>query len=342
MIQAAGTAGVANAPKKPRSEVFMTASMQGDAKPTMDRLPAPGPYFRASLAPLQGGGEAVEFLSALRTRATQGPGGDQLGPTLGRLGSLEVRLATTPKGVRQAQRLRFKVFYEEQAAAGNIGSRLARRDIDGYDRICDHLLVFDHGPAGKTRIVGTYRLLRQDVAERHAGFYSADEYDLAPLTAAKPGLRFLELGRSCVLQSYRTARTVELLWHGIWTYVLHHRIDVMIGCASLPGTDPDRLAMPLSFLHHYASAPEPWRARALETHYVSMDRLPKDMIDIRAAFRELPPLIKGYVRLGARFGDGAVIDRAFGTTDVLVILPVSAINRRYIDHFGPAAQRHAA
>ena len=156
------------------------------------------------------------------------------------------------------------------------------------------------------------------------------------------GLRFLELGRSCVLAPYRNKRTVELLWHGIWTYVLQHNLDVMIGCASLEGTDPDKLALQLSFLHHYARAPEAWRARALPHRYVEMNRLRRSAIDPKAALRALPPLIKGYLRLGATFGDGAVIDRQFGTTDVLVILPVATINARYVAHFGPTADRHAA
>jgi putative hemolysin len=145
-----------------------------------------------------------------------------------------------------------------------------------------------------------------------------------------------------VLPGYRNKRTVELLWHGIWTYVLGHHIDVMIGCASLEGTDPDKLALPLSFLHHYARASEPWRVRALGERHVPMDILPKESVDPKLALRALPPLIKGYLRLGATFGEGAVIDRQFGTTDVLVVLPVSAIDRRYIDHFGPTANRHAA
>ncbi len=271
-----------------------------------------------------------------------------LAPVLGRLGSLEVRLAATPKEIRRAQRLRFNVFYDELSAMPNPASLIWRRDVDEYDAVCDHLLVIDHEwtsrafRTSKPRVVGTYRLLRQEVADRHFGFYTAGEFAIEPLVEANPGLRFLELGRSCVLKPYRNKRTVELLWHGIWTYVLHHRIDVMIGCASLPGTDPDRLALPLSFLHHHAAAREPWRVRALEARYVPMNRLSTDASDAKAALRELPPLIRGYLRLGARFGDGAVIDHAFGTTDVLVILPVAAINRRYIDHFGPTAQRHAA
>ncbi len=267
-----------------------------------------------------------------------------LDPLLGRLGSLEVRLATTAREIRQAQRLRYSVFYEEMAATSDRASRSTRRDIDAFDAVCDHILVLDRGgaPGARARVVGTYRVLRQEVAERHFGFYSTSEYDVAPLLAANPDLRFLELGRSCVLRPYRNRRTVELLWHGIWSYVLHHRIDAMLGCASLEGTDPDALALPLSFLHHHARAPDGWRVRARDDRYTAMDRLPREAVNPKAALQQLPPLIKGYLRLGATFGDGAVIDPSFGTTDVLVILPVAAISRRYIDYFGPGADRHAA
>jgi L-ornithine Nalpha-acyltransferase len=185
-------------------------------------------------------------------------------------------------------------------------------------------------------VVGTYRLLRGEVAERHAGFYSEGEYDLEPILAAQGHRRLLELGRSCVLKPYRSKRTVELLWQGIYAYVLHHRIDALIGCASLEGTDPDRLALPLSFLHHHARAPEAWRARALPERAVAMDRLPREAVDPKAALQALPPLIKGYLRLGATFGEGAVVDHQFGTTDVFVALPVEAIGARYRGHFAPA------
>lgn len=289
-----------------------------------------------------------KFLPALMARRL-GPIGDStLEPVLGRIGSLEVRLATTPKEVRRAQRLRFKVFYDEMSAAPNAASLLSRRDIDEYDAICDHLLVLDHAATpkpfrpAKPKVVGTYRLLRQDIADDHFGFYSAGEYDIAPLIEANPDARFLELGRSCVLKSHRNKRTVELLWHGIWAYVLHHRIDVMMGCASLEGTDPRRLALPLSYLHHYAGAAAPWRARALDERHVAMDLLAKEAVNPKAALLELPPLIKGYLRVGATFGDGAVIDRQFGTTDVLAIMPVAAMSQRYKNHFGPTANRRAA
>ncbi|KAA5600473.1 GNAT family N-acetyltransferase [Blastochloris sulfoviridis] len=268
--------------------------------------------------------------------------------TLGRIGPLEVRLARNSADVRQAQKLRYKVFYDEMSAIPDAATKLARRDVDGFDAICDHLLVLDHDATTNVlgrqqpKVVGTYRLLRQCVALRHGGFYSAAEFDIGSLMRRHSTLNFLELGRSCVLKPYRNKRTVELLWHGIWAYVLRHDIDALIGCASLEGTDPDALALQLSFLHHHARAPEEWRASALPQRYVEMNRMPKEAIDAKAALHELPPLVKGYLRLGGYVGDGAVVDSQFGTTDVLIILPRTAISPRYIEHFGASANRHAA
>jgi len=265
--------------------------------------------------------------------------------SLGRLGSLEVRLAQTAAEVRQAQKLRYRGFYQEGAAIANPGRLFARRDVDAYDAICDHLLVLDHAArdrqnANRPAVVGTYRLLRQPLAEEYGGFYTSAEFDIGELIARHSNLQFLELGRSCVLAPYRNKRTVELLWYGISGYIQQNRTDVMFGCASLDGTDPKRLAMPLSFLHHYARAPEAWRARALPERYVEMNRMSKEAIDPKETLRALPPLIKGYLRLGAYIGDGAVVDHEFGTTDVLIVLPVSAIKQRYIEHFD--ASRRAA
>jgi putative hemolysin len=266
---------------------------------------------------------------------------------LGRLGPLEIRLARKAKDVRLAQKLRYSVFYKEMSAIADARTRLARRDVDAFDAICEHLLVLDdtvaaRGRRRKPRVVGTYRLLRQEVAERHGGFYSAGEFAVEGLVARHPSLRFLELGRSCVLAPYRNKRTVELLWHGIWAYVLEHRIDVMFGCASLDGTDPAKLAHELSYLHHFHAAPESWTARAVPHKRIGMDLLPRHMVDAKAAWRALPPLVKGYLRLGAIVGADAVVDYQFGTTDVLIVLPVAGISGRYIQHFGPAAERHAA
>ncbi len=269
--------------------------------------------------------------------------------SLGRIGELEVRLARTVGEVKRAQELRFRVFYEEMSAIADARTMMTRRDADTFDAVCDHILVLDHARQepkafGKTRpkIVGTYRVLRQTVAERAEGFYSAGEYDLQPLLDARPDMSFLELGRSCVLPEYRGKRTVELLWQGVWAYVLRHRIDAMIGCASLEGTDPSRLALPLSFLHHDCLAAPEWRVRALPHRYTAMDRISREAIDTRAAINSLPPLIKGYLRIGAKVGDGAVVDHQFGTTDVFIVMPVANIAKRYVDFYGADAGRRAA
>ncbi len=265
--------------------------------------------------------------------------------TLGRSGTLEVRLARSAADVKRAQKLRWDVFYGEMAARPDWRSRLLRRDVDGFDAICDHLLVVDAArpdERGRPSVVGTYRLLRQEVADRHGGFYTASEFEIGPLIARHPGLRFLELGRSCVEKAYRDKRTVELLWHGIWAYVRRHRIDVMFGCASFEGTDPEALALPLGFIHANALAAEEWRAAALPGRGVAIDRFTEARHDAKAVMQALPPLLKGYLRLGARFGDGAVIDERFGTVDVLVVLPVKDIHPKYVGYFGSEGDRYAA
>lgn len=273
---------------------------------------------------------------------------DGLPEVLGRAGTLEVRLARTKKDIKRAQKLRYKVFYEEMSAIPNPTAFLSRRDKDPFDRVCDHLLVLDYNvPIRpfrklKPKVVGTYRLLRQDVAEKNFGFYSTNEFDLKALVEARPDKRFLELGRSCVLKEYRGKRTVDLLWQGIHTYMSHHRIDVVVGCASLAGIDPQKLTLPLSYLHHYASGPDDFTVKAVASRYVDMNLMPKEEINTQRALRALPPLIKGYVRVGAYFGNGAVIDKQFGTTDVLVILQVAQMDKRYVNHYIAGANRIAA
>lgn len=270
--------------------------------------------------------------------------GRRLPPKIyGSIGNLDVRLAQSRGEIRRAQKLRYHVFYNEMSAIPDALAIMSRRDEDPYDPICDHLLVVDHGdvPKGRRpwprrpRVVGTYRVLRQDVAELHDGFYTQGEYDIQSLIESKgPQCNFMELGRSCVLKPYRNRRSIELLWQGLWTYIREHGVDAMVGCASFEGTDPRQHAMALSFLHHNALAPEDWRVRAHDHLHVDMNMVASSDIDNRAALKALPPLIKGYLRLGAYVGDGAVIDHQFGTTDVLIILPVEAINDRYFAHFG--------
>lgn len=249
-----------------------------------------------------------------------------------RSGNLEARLAASRDEVAAAQALRYRIFYEEMGARPTPATEAERRDFDEFDEICDHLLVLDAEDGG--RVVGTYRLTRREQAQAFGRFYTASEYDIAPLLAF-PG-RLLELGRSCVDARYRTSLTMNLLWRAIACYVTHHRIDVMFGCASLPGTDPYALALPLSYLAHRHQAPRHLRPRALAPLYTEMRLLPAAGLDERAALAALPPLVKGYLRLGGFFGDGAVIDNQFNTIDVCVIVKTDRVAEKYMRHYDRA------
>ena len=262
-------------------------------------------------------------------------------PVLAVSGSLEVRLAETQHEVEQAQALRYAVFYEEMSALPSDEMRRLRRDFDKFDDVCDHLLVVDrevHGEDGQPLVVATYRLTREKDAARAGGFYTASDYNIAPmLNGMPPGTKFLELGRSCVLKSYRSRPgSMQLLWKGLMAYVARFDIDLMFGCASLPGTDIEALALPLSYLHHFHAMPENLRVKARPELFVDMNRMALDATPQREGLRALPPLLKGYVRAGCCVGDGAVIDRQFGTTDVFIYFPLSGIDARYKSRFGLA------
>lgn len=256
-------------------------------------------------------------------------------------GELLLRLARSEEEIHACQRLRYGIFYEELGARPDSRTIRERRDSDSFDGICDHLMVISKSETKQSdsidlvdgELVATYRLLRQDVATANAGFYSQMEFDVAPLITAHPELRFLELGRSCVLRSFRTKPVLEILWQGIWNYVRLHRMDVMFGCASLAGRSPENHTSTLGLLAQFIPNSN-WLVKALPTRHINMRRTALSDKDRRRAMADLPPLIKGYLRLGCFIGDGAVVDEQFNTIDVLIILPVSAIRPRYFSHFG--------
>lgn len=246
-----------------------------------------------------------------------------------------VRLAKNKQEIEAAQKLRYQVFYEEYGAKPSAEIKQAKRDFDPFDAVADHLIVY-HGDHDMTVndesvIIGTYRLLRRDVADKYGRFYTSDEYDIAPLLKEKQGQ--LELGRSCVLAEYRTRPVMQKLWQGITDYILDHNIEYLFGCASFHGTDIEAVSKQLSYLHHYHRAPENLRTRALEERYIEMNRHPKETLDVKEIFASLPPLIKGYLRVGVLVGDGAVIDDQFNTIDVCMIMPTARIPERYIKHY---------
>ncbi len=275
-----------------------------------------------------------------RVRTTSAPAGD----ILGRIGTLETRLARSNSEIDAAQAVRYRVFVDEMKATPTPDAARRKRDIDAWDVVCDHLLVLDTAIEGdpEEQIVGTYRILRQDVARRTGGFYSASEFEIDALLNRHPDKNFMELGRSCVLPDYRTRRTVELLWQGNWAYALKHGVDAMFGCGSFPGPIPEEHALALSFLHHTVLAGDEWHVSARSELFRTMDLMPSEAINARKALAALPPLIKGYLRLGAMVGNGAVVDRAFNTTDVLIVLPINNISGRYLNYYGADATRFAS
>jgi len=256
---------------------------------------------------------------------------------------LTVRLARDAADLDAVQRLRWRVFFEEMGADADPVNAAVRCDRDAYDALCDHLLVIDEARFDATgnaedAVVGTYRLLREKVAQAHQGFYSASEYHIAPLMQAREdGRELLELGRSCVLPEYRTSATISMLWRGIADYIKANSIGLMFGCASFPGTDPDVYGAALSYLYHHHLAPADQRPSVLPGKGVPMERMAPGTYDERRAMFQLPPLVKGYMRVGAKFGDGAFIDHAFNTVDVFVVMPVDLIADRYASRFSVAA-----
>lgn len=251
---------------------------------------------------------------------------------------LTIRLAATDADLLAVQRLRARVFFEELGGAAGHGFD-TELDADVYDPRCDHLLVMDEDADGGPAVVGTYRMLRESVARSGFGFYSAGEFDLSAIVAGpdRPAGELLELGRSCVLPAYRTSATISLLWRGIADYAARHGISLMFGCASFPGTDPDRHAAALSYLAHNHLA-DPWqRPLVLPGKGVALERIARGEYDERRAMLQLPPLVKGYLRAGARIGDGAYIDHAFNTIDVCVVLAIAHLTERYATRFSVAA-----
>jgi len=266
-------------------------------------------------------------------------------------GNFEVRLAKSPEEIDAAQALRYRVFYEEMGAQPSQDMASQKRDFDVYDEHCDHLLVFDHAQPDGKKVVGTYRLIRRCAAEKVGSFYSANEYDITPLIHY-PG-EILELGRSCINAEHRIGAVMQILWRGIASYMFRYDITLMFGCASLPGTDTQALALPLSYLHYHHLAPPALRAKALPERYVDMAIMPREAFNPEEAFNNmkmdprsggnsLPPLIKGYLRVGGYVGDGAVIDKDFNTTDVCIIVKTDLITSRYMRHYERTGKKDSA
>lgn len=233
---------------------------------------------------------------------------------------LSVALAVNGEQVREAQRLRYRVFVEEMGARLNTPE--AGLDIDIFDAWCDHLLVRDEL---SNEVVGTYRILPPHQAKRIGSLYSESEFDLTRLANLRP--RMVEVGRSCVHPDYRNGGTITLLWAGLADYMLKNGYDYLIGCASISMADGGHAA---ASIYRQASAkhlgPIEWRV-------FPRCPLPLEALEQKDLEASLPPLIKGYLRVGAYVCGEPAWDPDFNTADLLLLLPLARMNPRYMKHF---------
>lgn len=232
---------------------------------------------------------------------------------------LTVAVARTEGEVREAQKLRWRVFAEE------LGARLPTDepgvDRDAFDAHCDHLLVRD-GDSGE--VVGTYRILPGPASAAQGGFYSETEFDLSRLLHLRN--RTVEVGRSCVHPDYRTGGTIALLWAGLAEYMKAGRHEYLLGCASIGMADGGHGAASIyNALKDSSMSPAEYRV---------FPRSPLPLQRLDGTLRvPVPPLLKGYVRCGAWVCGEPAWDPDFNTADLLMLLPMSRLDSRYARHF---------
>jgi putative hemolysin len=238
--------------------------------------------------------------------------------------NLQVGITRCPQQIEAAQRLRYRVFSEEYGS--DLGATTPGLDADHYDTLCDHLIVTDEDTG---QLVATTRILHQNDTAGTGGFYSAGEFDLASL-ARLPGT-IAELGRTCVHPDYRNGGTISLLWAAVAEYLVERQVSYLIGCASISMADGGgrawRIARHLqqTFLSGPESRVTPRRPLPYLAH-------PGQDVDNHQT-EDIPALIRAYMRLGAKVCGEPCWDPEFRCADVLVLLEVSNLSRRYSRHF---------
>jgi len=246
--------------------------------------------------------------------------------------SITLRIAETEQEIFAAQRLRYKIFYEEFNVVAPPEVASQKRDFDLYDDYADHLIVIDESIINpEDRIIGTYRLFRREKMPNDLDFFTSHEFDVSYLI--RNGGKLLELGRSCVLPEYRTKYVMQKLWQGIADYLSTHSLDLMFGCASFHEKDPEKIINELSYLHHFHFPPANLSVLATPDCTKNFHLKGKDELDARRVFSNLPALIKGYLRLGAYIGQGAYIDKTLDHIDVCIILPTQNVTEKYAKHY---------
>ena len=241
-----------------------------------------------------------------------------------------IKIAEKKSELKKAQALRYSVFYKEKKAIPTISKKILRLDYDKVDKFADHLIVIDKNRKGtKNKIVGTYRLIRGDIASHYGGFYTSSEFDLSKILNSYKHNQILELGRSCVNQDYRNGTIMNLLWKAIAEYVKLYDIKILLGCASFHGTNVMKYTRELSYLRKNFSLPNELSVKSLDPKiYPAYTEINSNINDLRT-FVKLPPLIKGYLRIGGKVSYDCFIDYKFNTIDLCVIVNTNNIDKKY-------------
>ena len=242
-----------------------------------------------------------------------------------------VKLADSKSEIKQAQKLRYQVFFSDRNKKKILNIGNFRKDSDKYDSYSDHVIVnYKHSKFSKNKVIGTYRLLQQKVAEKKIGFYSAEEFCLDKLIQSDEYTNMLELSRSCISQKVRNRNVLKLMWKEIYNYINTNKIDGMFGTASFLEIDIQKINNQLLFLQQNYKMPENIKVKARKYCSAKIDYSKNIKLNLKLV-KSLPTLIKGYIKLNAYIGDGAVIDYKFKTTDVFVFLPSNKINKEYVE-----------
>ena len=247
----------------------------------------------------------------------------------------EVRLTRNKDERRQVRQLRYEVFVEEEGASATDEQKTLREEYDDFDRFAEYLGVFHNG-----KIVGTYRIIDRNNAEKMGGFYTESEFNISKIKKVDGNIA--EMSRACVKREYRdNALVMRMLWAGLGEYVMRRKIAILFGVASWVGTKPVESAQAISYLYYNHLSPLGLRATVLDENFAEgvnpklsrMNILPRDFVDEMDARKQMTPLIKGYLRLGATFGRGVFIDKPFNTYDVFVMVQTKKIDAAYQKHF---------
>ena len=247
----------------------------------------------------------------------------------------EVRLTRNKEERKQVRQLRYKVFVEEEGAGATEEQRALGEEYDAYDRFAEYMAVFHNG-----RVVGTYRIIDRNAAEKMGGFYTETEFNISKIKKYRGNIA--EMSRACVEKSYReNALVMRMLWAGLGELIVRRKIGVLFGVASFVGTKPARSAQAISYLYYNHLTPLRLRATVVPENFADgvnpklarMNILPREFVDAADAKAEMTPLIKGYLRLGATFGRGVFVDAPFNSYDVFVMIETRKMDATYQKHF---------